>query len=199
MVSIRASLNRFVAAFLPAVAFGVAVSAQDVSLDASPDGTPEIAEVDRLLTQLARPEQPGWEQIEQSIMMEWSKSGSPAMDLLLRRGQAAMAHGNLDVAIEHFSALTDHAPDFAEGWNARATAFFMAGEYGLSVADIERTLALNPQHFGALSGLGIILDELDYDSEALEAFRATVAIHPHRPDVKDAIERLEKMVEGERL
>ena len=83
------------------------------------------------------------------------------MDLLLQRGQEAMEAGDLDAAIEHFTALTDHAPDFAEGWNARATAFFQDERYGPALADIERTLALNPDHFGALMGLAMILEQLD--------------------------------------
>ncbi|WP_232829319.1 tetratricopeptide repeat protein [Tropicimonas sp. IMCC34043] len=157
------------------------------------------AEIDHLLAELARPDQPGWEQIEQSILREWSHSGSASMDLLLLRGRKAMAEGDLDAAIEHFTALTDHAPDFAEGWNARATAYFYAGYYGLSISDIQHALMLNPRHFGALSGLGFMLDTLGYESEALEALRAVEAIHPHRPEVIDAIERLEKTVEGERL
>ncbi|WP_245924852.1 tetratricopeptide repeat protein [Aliiruegeria haliotis] len=157
------------------------------------------AEVDRLFEQLARPEQPGWRQIEDSILLEWSKSGSPAMDLLYQRGQEAMADGNMMAAIDHFSALTDHAPGFAEGWNGRATAFFHAGELGMSVADIERTLALNPRHFGAMSGLAVIFEELGYEPEALEVYRAILAIHPHRPEVLEAIDRLQKTVEGEAL
>jgi len=77
------------------------------------------------------------------------------MDLLLQRGQDALEEENYQAAIEHFTALTDHAPQFAEAWNMRATAFFLIDEYGLSIEDISRTLALNPKHFGALSGCGI--------------------------------------------
>lgn len=183
------SLNWFVTAFLAAATFGLPALAQ---------GT-DSTEVDRLLGELGKPEQPGWQQIEDTIVQEWSKSGSPAMDLLLRRGTEALESGDMDAAIEHLTALTDHAPDFAEGWNARATAFFHSGEYGLSVEDIRKTLALNPQHFGALSGLAIIFEELGYSKEALEAYRAVEAIHPHRPEVRDAIDRLEKTVEGERI
>ncbi|MFD0979661.1 tetratricopeptide repeat protein [Tropicimonas aquimaris] len=189
MVRIAPSLNRIVTAFLAALWLAPAAFAQGA----------DSTEVERLLGELAQPEQQGWQQIEASIMREWSKSGSPAMDLLLQRGQQAMEEGDMEAAIEHLSALTDHAPDFAEGWNARATAFFHAGEYGLSLADIERTLALNPDHFGAITGLGIILEELGYETEALEAYRAVEAIHPHLESVRQGIERLESKVEGERL
>ncbi|WP_242500672.1 hypothetical protein [Tropicimonas sp. IMCC6043] len=157
------------------------------------------AEVDRLLGELARPDQPGWRQIEDSILQEWSKSGSPAMDLLLRRGTAALESGDLAAAVEHLTALTDHASDFAEGWNARATVFFRMDELGLALEDIRHTLLLNPRHFGALSGLAIIFEELGHETEALAAWREVEAIHPHRPEVQEAIERLEKSVEGQRL
>ena len=86
--------------------------------------------------------------ITQNIWIEWSKSGSAAMDLLLKRGQDALAAGDPMAAIDHLTALIDHAPDFAEGYNARATAYFQIGQLGLSIADIAHTLALNPRHFG---------------------------------------------------
>lgn len=137
--------------------------------------------------------------IEREIWSEWSKSGSPAMDLLLQRGRDAIEAGDLIAAIEHLTALTDHAPDFAEGWNARATAYFMAGEYGPSIEDIAHTLTLNPKHFGALSGLGTIFEELGQPEKALEVYRAALAIHPHLKGVMDAVERLEKETAGQDL
>jgi len=153
-------------------------------------------ELDRLFEELAAADDTSWQAIEQNIWREWSKSGSPAMDLLLKRGRSAMQAGDWALAIEHLTALTDHAPDFAEGWNARATAYFQAGLYGPSIADIEKTLALNPRHFGAMSGLARILEEIGYPKEALEMYRNVVAIHPFRPDINTAIERLEKDVGG---
>ena len=137
--------------------------------------------------------------IEREIWSEWSKSGSPAMDLLLKRGRDAMAEGNLKLAIEHLTALVDHAPDFAEGWNARATAYFQAGEYGPSVADIAQVLRLNPRHFGALAGFGMILEETGRDAEALEVYRSALAVHPHLEGVVEAIERLEAKAAGQDL
>ena len=189
MISYAHTLNRIVTAFLAAMIFGLPVFGQE----AGPDP------VDRLLGELAKPDQQGWAQIEDSILQEWAKSGSPAMDLLYRRGMEALESDDLETAIEHLTALTDHAPDFAEGWNARATVFFHMGELGLSVEDIRRTLLLNPKHFGALMGLAIIFEELGHEEEALEAYRAVEAIHPHRPELHEAIERLEKEVEGEHL
>ena len=140
---------------------------------------------------------PNWEEVEAKIWREWSRSGSASMDLLLQRGRKAMQAGDTAKAIEHLTALTDHAPDFAEGWNARATAFFTADQFGLSISDIQRPLALNPKHFGALQGLGRILEELDREKEALKAYEAAAAIHPHRDGLKESIERLEKKVSGQ--
>jgi Flp pilus assembly protein TadD len=153
-------------------------------------------ELDALFARLKSPVLPEWQAVEQAIWDEWSKSGSPAMDLLLERGRAAMAAGDLEAAIAHFTALTDHAPGFPEGWNARATAFFMRGDYGLSLADIRMVLALEPRHFGALSGLGTILEEIGYPEQALAAWRAAQAIHPHSPGISEAIRRLERRLSG---
>lgn len=164
-----------------------------------PPAAAQTEELDQLFEDLARAGEEDWQAIEKRIWKAWSHSGSDSMDLLLERGRAAMRAGDLDKAIAHLSALIDHAPDFAEGWNARATAYFMQEEYGLSVADIERVLALNPRHFGALSGLGMIYERLDLDEAALRAYRAAIAIHPFRPDLKDAIKRLEAKTGGTSL
>jgi tetratricopeptide (TPR) repeat protein len=178
--------NCIVAALVPIFLWVGAAGAQ----------TPRL---DELFTELSAADARGAQRIEREIWAEWSKSGSPAMDLLLERGRAAMQAGDTAAAIEHLTALTDHAPDFAEGWNARATAYFQAGEYGPSIADIGHTLALNPRHFGALSGLAAIFEELGDPKRALEAYRAALAIHPQLQGVKEAVERLEAEAAGQEL
>ena len=156
----------------------------------------EDADLDPLFDALKDADPAGAQQIENRIWEEWSRSGSAAMDLLLERGREALQAGELDVAIEHFSALVDHAPDFAEAYNARATAYFQEGEYGLALEDIRQTLARNPRHFGAMSGLAMILEAIGEEEGALEAWRAVEALHPQREGVRQAIERLERRVEG---
>lgn len=156
----------------------------------------DAADLEALFQELQDSDAQGAARLEREIWNEWSKSGSPAMDLLLQRGRDAMAEGDTAAAIEHLTALTDHAPDFAEGWNARATAYFQAGELGPSVNDIARTLTLNPRHFGALSGLGMIFEQLDQPEKALEAYKAALAIHPHLQGVIEAVERLEADTAG---
>lgn len=138
-------------------------------------------------------------QIEARIYEIWAQSGSPSMDLLLTRGRDAMEAGDMVTAIRHFSALIDHAPEFAEGYNGRATAYFHLGRYGLALEDIRRTLQLNPRHFAAMSGLALILEEIGRPEDALEAWREVAKINPNRDGLQDAIKRLERVVDGETL
>ncbi|MCE6967333.1 tetratricopeptide repeat protein [Cereibacter sphaeroides] len=178
--------NAIVGAILPIVLGSGAALAQGASLD-------------DLFTRLKDADAAGAKRIERQIWTEWSKSGSPSADLLLERGRKAMEAGDMTLAIEHLTALVDHAPDFAEGWNARATAFFRAGEFGPSMADIARVLTLNPRHFGALTGLGTMLEEMERRDQALAAYRAALAIHPHLDAVEQAVERLEAKAAGQEL
>ena len=157
------------------------------------------ATLDSLFAELQDPANEDWQSAEDKIWREWSKSGSRSMDLLLERGRNAIAAGDYDAAVEHLSALIDHAPGFAEGWNARATAFFLMDQYGLSVADIRQTLALNPRHFGAMSGLGSILERTGRLKDALAVYTKALELHPHQPSVIEAVERLRAEVDGTTL
>lgn len=154
---------------------------------------------EELLEELQRPELPNWQRVEDALWSEWSKSGSAAMDLLLRRGRDAIEAEEYDAAIGHLTALVDHAPDFAEAYNSRALAYYRSGLYGPALGDLAHTLALNPRHFGALTGLGTILEEIGQEDRALGAYRAARAIHPHDPDLEDAVHRLEIVTSGRTL
>lgn len=175
-----------------AVAAGLTLTAPAVAAQ-------EGARLPELLALLAQPDNDGWRRLERQILTEWSKSGSPAMDLLLQRGREAMREDDMPAAIQHLTALTDHAPDFAEGWNTRATAYFRAGLYGPSLDDLARALALNPQHFGALAGLGAILSETGNKAAALKAYKAALAIHPHLERIGQAAKRLETELAGQAI
>lgn len=154
------------------------------------------ANMDALFQKLADPEGDGWRIAEEDILREWSKSGSATMDLLLKRGEDALDSGDTDAAIGHLTALTDHAPDFAAGWQARATAYATVGQYGPAVADLARVLELEPRHFGALIQMGAILEEMDEKERALKAYREALKIHPHQQEAKDGVARLEKLLSG---
>lgn len=176
-----------------------AVAALAASLVIQTAAAADDAELEALFEGLRSADAAAAQQIEQRIYEIWSQSGSPSMDLLLERGREALNEGDTKLAIEHFTALVDHAPDFAEGYNGRATAYFQNGQFGPSLDDIRRTLALNPRHFGAMSGLALILEELDRPEDSLAAWREVQRINPSREGLDAVIDRLERQVEGESL
>lgn len=164
---------------------------------ASTSARAQGVDVPALLDELARGED--WMRAERQLLREWGRSGSPAMDFLFQRGQAALQTGDAAAAIDHFSAVIDHDPAFAEAWNGRATAYFLANRLGLSLADIEQVLRLNPQHFGALAGLGMIFEQIGRPHEALEAYEASLAIHPNQAGVIESVARLRLALDGQAL
>lgn len=168
-------------------------------VDLSPDIEEPRSRLDRLFDDLARTDNDEWERVQTEIWRVWSRSGSASMDLLLRRADEAANSGDLDGALLFLDDLVRLAPDFAEAWNKRATVYFMRGDYGRSVADIERTLSLEPRHFGALSGLALILDRTGQKIAALKAWRRALEINPHLEGASDAVERLSPDVEGRDL
>ena len=157
------------------------------------------ARLDALFARLAQSDSPDWLSVQNEIWAQWSRSGSPAMDLLLRRAESAMEDGRFELALRFLDDLVRLAPNFAEGWNKRATVYFLLEEYGRSVADIERTLALEQRHFGALSGLGMILERLGDKNGAMRAYRRGLEVHPNLPGAVEGVERLSPDVDGREL
>ena len=180
------SFKRIVAALLLTVGFSIPALADEARLD---DLFNQLREADAQAAAL----------IEAEIRTEWSKSGSAAVDLLLRRAEDALEVGEYDVAIEHYTAAIDHAPDFAEAYNGRATAYYLTDRIGPAIDDLRQALVLNPRHFEAMRGFAILLDELGRSADSLEVFRQVQAIHPADPDVAAAVDRLELMLEGQTL
>ena len=136
------------------------------------------------------------QRLERQIVDEWSKSGSPAMDLLLKRGRDALEVEKFEAAAEHFRALTDHAPDFAEGWHGLALAYYQLEMFGPAMDALERTLALNPHHFAALRGVGAIHEQTGKPALAYDAYERVLRLRPHDAEVEKALERLEREVKG---
>lgn len=128
--------------------------------------------------------------IELSIWQIWSESGDPATDSLMDLGETAMQGHDLAGALGLFNAITERSPDFAEGWNKRATVLFMMGQPEQAAEDVARVLSLEPRHFGALSGLGLIDMELHRDNDAIAAFQQALRINPNMPDAKAHLEEL---------
>ncbi len=155
--------------------------------------------LDLLFEQLLEADPDEADRIEGQIITEWGKSGSAAMDLLFRRGEDAMDAGTPDVAIEHFTALVDHAPDFAEGYNGRASAYYQMGLYGPAIDDLRLVLVLDQRHFGAMPGVAVVLEEIGRPEDALEVWRRVEALVPTDPEVASMIDRLEIQLQGETL
>jgi Tfp pilus assembly protein PilF len=116
---------------------------------------------------------------EAALWELWGASGAPEIDRLLQRGVEAMGRRDLLAAEAMFTDVIRRAPDFAEGWNKRATVRYLAGNHVAAIADCEQTLARKPHHFGALSGQGLCHMALGQHREAAELFRRTLAVHPH--------------------
>lgn len=134
--------------------------------------------------------------IEGRIWTLWLASGSDTADLLMSRAKQALEEKDSELAIRLLGAVIDISPDYVEGWNRRATLYFAKKDYAHALADIAQVLAREPRHFGALTGLGLILQDLGEDKRALEAFRRALEIDPHLDKVPDYIKALQDKVEG---
>lgn len=131
---------------------------------------------------------------EQAVWAVWSRSGNAQIDDLFKQGVAQMSGGRLHEAIETFTQITERKPDFAEGWNKRATAYFLAGDYRRSLADCDEVIKRNPQHFGALSGYGQIYLQINEPDKSLEYLRRALAINPNLEGVGSLVQKLESFM-----
>jgi tetratricopeptide (TPR) repeat protein len=134
--------------------------------------------------------------IEERIWALWFASGSDTADLLMTRIKTAVEAKELDLAIQLLDAVVEIKPDYVEAWNRRATVHFLKKDYGASLSDIRQVLAREPRHFGALSGLGLIMQELGEEKRALEVFRRAIELHPHIERIPDLVKSLIEKVEG---
>jgi tetratricopeptide (TPR) repeat protein len=153
--------------------------------------------LDRLFQALkAAPDDESAKYIENRIWAIWLASPSDTANLLMARAKTAADGQDYDLAVKLLNAIIDIKPDFVEAWNRRATVYFAKKDYGHALADIQQVLAREPRHFGALSGLGIIMQELGDDRRALEAFRRALAIHPHIERIPELAKKLADKVDG---
>ena len=154
-------------------------------------------ELDTLFSELRDASNPAEiNRLENRILDVWRETKSDSIDLLMNRAIVALAEKEFDTALLHFNDVVELAPDYAEGWNRRATLLFVLERYSESIVDIERTVALEPRHFGAWSGLGKIFLELGNNTNALRAYRQALAANPHLTEISDLVKKLEKEAEG---
>ncbi|MEK9723111.1 MAG: tetratricopeptide repeat protein [Rhodospirillaceae bacterium] len=137
--------------------------------------------------------------IEGEIWQIWTSYGDPDIDRRMSVGILSMQRGAVQKALDLFDEVVDLAPGYAEGWNKRATVYYMMGRFSSSVIDIQRTLDLEPRHFGALSGLGQIYDALGNSAAAVKVWEKALTIHPHMPGIQQRMEELKLELTGKPL
>ena len=131
---------------------------------------------------------------ESSIWQVWSRSGDPVIDQLFAKGLEQMNAREGEQAIATFSEIIRRKPEFAEGWNKRATVYYLLGEYQKSLADCDEVMRRNPYHFGALSGYGMIYMQLDQPALALEYFERALRVNPNLESTRQTIEMLKTLL-----
>jgi tetratricopeptide (TPR) repeat protein len=131
---------------------------------------------------------------ESSLWQLWSHSGDPEIDVLFQLGLEQMSRGDAQAAIRTFTTIIQKKPDFAEGWNKRATIYFLVGEYEKSLKDCDEVIKRNPQHFGVLAGYGQIYLALDKPELALEYFQRALKVNPNLRSVAAAVNQLERVI-----
>jgi tetratricopeptide (TPR) repeat protein len=194
---------RSFAALLALILVTSPVLAQDV--DPQPDPQAETAKpldprarLDKLFSDLKRERNPrGAERIANFIREEWGKSGSASIDLMMGWSAKAMTDKKFDVALDFLDQVTMLAPDYAEGWNRRATVHYMMDSYAKSMSDIEHTLRLEPRHFGALAGMAEIFKLYGRKQQALDAYSRVLAVYPMLRNAQEEVSTLADELAGE--
>jgi tetratricopeptide (TPR) repeat protein len=215
--------TRFLAALVPlslAAAFGAASvvpagaepgSTQESPKSVPPKGAqsksphilPKVPRVDRLNNfdflfgaLKAAPDEDTAKAIEQRIWGLWVVSRSDTANLLMLRVKTAVEAKDTDLAIKLLDGIVKIRPDYIEAWNRRATIYYLKKDYGRALADIREVLKREPRHFGALSGFGMILQDLGDEKQALEVYRRALAVYPHLQRIPDMVKKLREKVEG---
>jgi tetratricopeptide (TPR) repeat protein len=192
--------------FLLALAWWDHAAAQAPNWVEPPPGHPPVRRADPsqniefLLGALkAAPDETSAKAIENRIWSLWLVSPSDTANLLMNRVKTAVDGKDFDLALQLLDALVKIRPDFVEAWNRRATIHFIRKDYGRSLADIAQVLAREPRHFGALAGLGFIMQEFGDSKRALDAFRRALEVHPHLPRIPTLIKSLTDKVDGREI
>jgi tetratricopeptide (TPR) repeat protein len=191
-------------AFLPAVALSIALAPASAAETAAPPPTEPVAvakpesRLETLYGELKRQRnEKAAERIASRIFEEWNHSGSASIDLMMLWSQKAIEAEKFDVALDFLDQVVTLSPDFAEGWNRRATVHFMMRSFGKSMADIDRTLQLEPRHFGALAGMAQIMKERGSKELALEAYQRVLDIYPMMRSAQNEVATLSEELAGE--
>jgi tetratricopeptide (TPR) repeat protein len=182
---------------------GLDAPKQQKKLPDAPGKLPKLGSLDRnrgldfLFGALkAAPDEESAKYVEARIWALWMQTPSDTAALLMTRAKTAMDAQKMDVALKLLDAVIKLRPEYIEAWNRRATVYYMQGDYRRSLSDIEQVLIREPRHFGALAGLGMIMQDLGDDKRALDAFRKALAVDPYLDKVPDMVKTLSEKVEG---
>jgi|SRR5581483_626401 len=197
---------RFLATFLIALAAAipaVPAAAQSGKWVKPPDKLPHVGRGDRtrnldfLFGALkVAPDDVTAKAIEERIWALWTLSPSDTTNLLMTRVKTAIDSKDLDLAIKLLNSIVKIKPDYVEAWNRRATIYYMKKDYGRALNDIREVLKREPRHFGALAGLGLIMQDIGDDKQALEVYRRALALYPRMERIPDLVKTLQEKVEG---
>ncbi len=201
-MAIRFQLSVASAALAAALLAGP-VRAAPADVVGPPNKPPAVSRVERLhnLDFLfgalkAAPNDESAKAIEERIWAVWMVSPSDTTNLLMSRVRTAVEAKDVDLAIKLLDGIIKIKPDYVEGWNRRATLYYMKKDYGHALADIREVLKREPRHFGALSGLGLILQDIGDDKQALEVYRRALAVYPRLQRIPELVKELQQKVEG---
>jgi tetratricopeptide (TPR) repeat protein len=138
-------------------------------------------------------------EIEARIWTIWLEANDPAIDTLMAEGNDAINAQKFGTALAKFTAIIEQRPDFAEGWNKRATVYYLMGDYPHSLADIDHTLELEPRHIGALSGLGLVNLRMEREEAAADAFERVLDIDPQSVSAKNNLAIVQDMLKRKQI
>jgi tetratricopeptide (TPR) repeat protein len=192
----------FAALALPANAQDRPPPTQKKSMPEAPEKLPRVGAdrsrgLDFLFGALkAAPDQASAKHVESRIWALWTQTPSDTTMLLMTRVKTAIEKKQLEVALKLLDKVVTLKPDYVEGWNRRATLYYLQNDYAKSLSDIREVLRREPRHFGALAGLGMIMQEIGDDKRALEAFRKALEINPHLDKLPDLVKSLSEKIEG---
>jgi tetratricopeptide (TPR) repeat protein len=176
--------------------------AQHEGMNAPPERLPafhhgESRSIDFLFGALkAAPDDVSAKAVEDRIWAMWTAAGNDTTGLLMSRAKKAIDDNNYELALKLLDAVIEIKPEYTEAWNRRATVYFLKKDYGNSLADLGKVLTREPRHFGALSGLGLIMQDIGDDKRALDAYRKALDVYPRLKGVSDKVKSLVEKVEG---
>jgi tetratricopeptide (TPR) repeat protein len=147
----------------------------------------------------AAPDEASAKAVEERIWAVWASAGTDTTNLLMSRAKKAIDDKDYDLALRLLSSVIEIKPEFTEAWNRRATVYFMQKDYANSLADIGKVLTREPRHFGALSGLALIMQDIGDDKRALDAYRKALEVYPRLNGVAEKVKTLTEKVEGREL